>query len=399
LPARFDAVSADAARGWATLASLLGRLAPSGSKTPVAVSANETASVPAAREERSREPTTAVPTRVRHRKFKSLIGSSPTLERALLRLDSAIDSDLPVLIVGETGVGKELFARALHEHGARAGKPFVAVSCGAIPESLFEAELFGHARGAFTGADRARPGLLARAEGGSIFLDEVGELPLLRQAALLRALATLSYRPVGSDEERRFDVRVIAATNRDLEHAVAEGKFRADLLYRLNVLEIDVPPLRERGADVALLARHFLASSGSETEIAPAALAVLESYGWPGNVRELEHQIQRLSSLRLARVDPHHLSREVREGAKRRGRTPAARRPVPVLRVARGADDEREQVRRALDDSGGNITRAAQQLGLTRQGLKKRMLRLGMRGSVPAARLSERSARAKDRGR
>jgi transcriptional regulator with GAF, ATPase, and Fis domain len=216
---------------------------------------------------------------------------------------------------------------------------------------------------------------------------------MLRQAALLRALATQTYRPVGSDEERRFDVRVIAATNRDLERAVAEGKFRADLLYRLNVLEIDVPPLRERGPDVALLARHFLAGAVSETEIAPAALAVLESYGWPGNVRELEHQIQRLAALRLLRVESHHLSREVREGAKLRARaTPAARRPTPVLRVARGVDDEREQVRRALDQSGGNITRAAEQLGLTRHGLKKRMLRLGMRGR-------ELDARAKGRRR
>jgi transcriptional regulator with GAF, ATPase, and Fis domain len=240
---------------------------------------------------------------------------------------------------------------------------------------------------------------LARADGGSLFLDEIGELPLLRQAALLRALATQSYRPVGSDEERRFDVRVIAATNRDLERAVVEGKFRADLLYRLNVLEIDVPPLRERGADVALLARHFLASSGSEAEFTSAALRVLENYGWPGNVRELEHQIQRLLALRLARVEPHHLSREVREGAKLRVRTPAVRRPAPVLRVARAAGDEREQVRRALERSGGNITRAAVELGLTRQGLKKRMLRLGMRERAPEARTRERDVRAKDRRR
>ena len=194
-------------------------------------------------------------------------------------------------------------------------------------------------------------------------------------------------------------MRVIAATNRDLERAVGDGAFRADLLYRLNVLEIDVPPLRERGADVALLARHFLASSGSETEIAPAALAVLENYGWPGNVRELEHQIQRLASLRLARVEPHHLSREVREGAKLRARAPTARHAAPVLRVARGGDDEREQVRRALDQSGGNITRAAEQLGLTRQGLKKRMLRLGMRGHAPAGRVRKLEAPAKDRRR
>ena len=399
LPARFDGVSADSARHWATLASLLGRMTASDSKPTGAVSTASLPGSPPAPEDRTREPTTALPARVRHRKFHALIGSSAALERALARLDAAIDSDLPALIVGETGVGKELFARALHDHGARAAKPFVAVSCGAIPESLFEAELFGHARGAFTGADRARQGLLARADGGTLFLDEIGELPLLRQAALLRALATRSYRPVGSDEERRFDIRVVAATNRDLERAVAEGQFRSDLLYRLNVLELEVPPLRERGADVALLARHFLASSGSEAEFTSAALRVLEAYGWPGNVRELEHQIQRLAALRLARVEPHHLSREVREGAKLRARAPAVRRPAPVLRVARGTDDEREQVRRALDRSGGNITRAAAQLGLTRQGLKKRMLRLGMRERAAEDRPRDRAARAKDRGR
>jgi transcriptional regulator with PAS, ATPase and Fis domain len=235
-------------------------------------------------------------------------------------------------------------------------------------------------RGSFTGADRARPGLLARAEGGTLFLDEVGELPLLRQAALLRALATTSYRPVGSDEERPFDVRVVAATNRDLERAVGEGTFRQDLLYRLNVLEIEVPSLKDRGGDVTLLARHFLERAGSRSELAPAAVTLLEGYDWPGNVRELEHQMQRLAALRLPRIDPHHLSREVREGAKR-ARASSGRRTAPVLRVAKSDDQEREQVRRALERSGGNITHAAHELGVTRQGLKKRMVRLGMRGA------------------
>ena len=387
-PARFDGVSGETARQWATVASLLGRMLPSEAAAPPVAANNQPSEAIA---ERAREPTTALPIRPRQRDFASLVGKSPELERALARLDAAIDSQLPALISGETGVGKELFARALHDLGPRAGKPFVAVNCGAIPDALFEAELFGHARGSFTGAERARPGLLARAEGGSIFLDEIAELPLPRQATLLRALATQSYRPVGSDEERRFDVRVIAATNRDLTRAVADGSFRKDLLYRLNVLEIDVPPLRERAGDVALLARHFLAGAGSNADLTAATLGVLESYRWPGNVRELEHQMQRLASLELRRIEPHHLSREVRTGAKHDG---PKRRPAPV---AAAAGSERDQVRRALERAGGNITRAAELLGLTRQGLKKRMLRLGMRAAQGGVR--EAGARAKDQKR
>src|SRR5262249_23510275 len=160
-------------------------------------------------------------------------------------------------------------------------------NCGAVPDSLFEAELFGHARGSFTGADRARPGLIARAEGGTLFLDEIGELPLARQATLLRSLATRSYRPVGSDEEKPFDVRIVAATNRDLEREVEAGRFRRDLLYRLNVLEVRVPALRDRTGDVLVIARHVLEREGARAQISPQAARALEAYSWPGNVREL----------------------------------------------------------------------------------------------------------------
>ena len=245
---RFDDVSEDVARSWATLAGLLaGRSGGAPSKdariTPVATRP----SVPAERPVGRVEATTALPALSSARAFPEIVGKSPALRAALARLDSAVDSDLPVLIVGETGVGKERFARAVHDYGPRASGPFVAVSCAAIPETLFEAELFGHARGSFTGADRSRPGLIARAQGGTLFLDEVGELPLSRQAVLLRALESRTFRPVGADQEKPFDVRIVAATNRDLGESVRTGAFRQDLLYRLNVLEIRDPSAAPAG--------------------------------------------------------------------------------------------------------------------------------------------------------
>jgi two-component system response regulator HydG len=244
---------------------------------------------------------------------------------------------------------------------------------------LFEAELFAHERGSFTGAERSRPGLFARAQGGTLFLDEVGEVPLSRQAVLLRALESATYRPVGADAERPFDVRFVSATNRDLKHAAAAGQFRSDLLYRLNVLEVRVPPLRERPGDVTLLARDFLARQpgGAQLPISSAALEALESYSWPGNVRELEHDIQRLAAARLQRIELVHLPREIRAAAK--SRAPAAKR---VRAVA--PENERAQVTRALEATGGNITHAAARLGLTRHGLKKKMFRLGIRSPSTA---------------
>ena len=322
------------------------------------------------------EPSTVLPSRRGRRAFPSIVGESPALSRALARLDTAVDSELPVLITGETGVGKELFARALHDSGPRARAPFVAINCGAVPDSLFEAELFGHARGSFTGADRARAGLIARAEGGTLFLDEIGELPLMRQATLLRVLAERRYRPVGSDEEKPFDVRVIAATNRDLEREVEVGTFRRDLLYRLNVLEVRVPPLRERPEDILVIAEHVLSGTGTSAVLSQRAARALMSHRWPGNVRELEHQIQRVAALGVARIELEHLSREVRAAFKD---DPAPKLTLPPSKKPSGPDAEREEVRAALEREGGNITRAAERLRLTRHGLKKKMVRLGLR--------------------
>jgi transcriptional regulator with PAS, ATPase and Fis domain len=244
------------------------------------------------------------------------------------------------------------------------------VSCGAIPETLFEAELFGHTKGAFTGAERARVGLFAQAEGGTLFLDEIGELPLGRQAVLLRALESRAIRPVGGGVEKTFDVRVVVATNRDLSAAVLAGSFRRDLLYRINVLEIPVPPLRDRHGDVTQLVEHFVAKSGSSMRFSEAALAALDGYGWPGNVRELTHRIQRLIAIGASRIELKHLGREIRAGAQ-------PRRPEPARRL--DPEAAKAEVARALAANGGNITRAAAELGLTRHGLKKRMLRLGLR--------------------
>jgi transcriptional regulator with AAA-type ATPase domain len=369
--ARFDALDASLLSRWSTLArvtAMLGRSAP----TTGDRSASASASPPSLASLSDGGDSTLQPSRAARLSFPEIVGSSEALHRALARLEGAIESDLPVLVTGETGTGKELFSRAIHDRGSRARAPFVAVNCAAIPDNLFEAELFGHARGAFTGADRPRPGLIARAHGGTLLLDEVGELSGARQASLLRAIESRTYRSVGSDDERAFDVRIVAATNRDLSAAVAAGTFRADLLYRLRVLEVRVPPLRERREDIPLLARHFLA--GSRTELTAAAIDALASYAWPGNVRELLHQMQRIAATGMPQCDVRHLPREIR-----------ATRGVPSVKTGaprRERISEEEEVMRAMDATGGNITRAAALLGLTRHGLKKKMLRLGLRAKL-----------------
>jgi len=372
----FDAISSEDTVRFAILAGVATRLgSPQGADgAPWALELANSRASELGRPALEAGETTELPASRPRRDFGPIIGESRALRAALAKLESAVESDLPVLISGETGTGKELFARALHEHGSRARAPFVALNCAAVSDSLFESELFGHARGAFTGADRARPGLLARAEGGVLFLDEMAELPLARQAALLRVLESRRYRPVGSDEERPFDVRIVSASNRPLDTEVARGTFRQDLLFRINVLELSVPALRQRPEDIPLLIRAFLDRAGTKVVISPDAMSALESYAWPGNVRELEHQIQRLLALGVPRVELAHLPRALRPAGARRVRAGITPREVVPL-------DPRAEVERALRVSEGNITHAAQVLGLTRHGLKKRMLRLGLRAS------------------
>lgn len=239
--------------------------------------------------------------------FFDFIGQAPSLWPILQRLPQVARSDATVLITGESGTGKELLARAIHAASPRAASPFVPVNCGALPEPLLESELFGHARGAFTGAVREKRGLFLEAHGGTLFLDEVGELPLTMQVKLLRALQERRIRPVGDNREIEVDVRIIAATNRDLERQLKEGQFREDLFYRLNVIHLHVPPLRERREDIPELARHFVNRACTRLkvpikQIHRDVMSVLENYRWPGNVRELENIIERAVALEPSSV-------------------------------------------------------------------------------------------------
>lgn len=233
-----------------------------------------------------------------HRQIDSLVGESPAFRRVIQAVESVRESSATILLTGESGTGKEMVARAIHRHGNRADQPFVAVNCAAIPDGLLESEMFGHRKGAFTGAVADRVGRFQQADKGTLFLDEIGEMPLALQAKILRALQERIIEPVGDPRERKVDVRVIAATNKDLLEAVANKEFREDLYYRLNVFPIPLPPLRERVEDIAPLARHFAHSLGAEagkriTGFSPEALLAMSRYAWPGNIRELQNCVER----------------------------------------------------------------------------------------------------------
>ena len=253
-------------------------------------------------------------------------GSSPAVREvsALIRQVAAHDSS--VLILGESGTGKELAARAIHDASPRRQRPFVAINCGAIPAELLESELFGHVRGAFTGADRDRAGLIETTDGGTLFLDEIGEMPLTAQAKLLRFLQEGEFRRVGDTVNRTADVRIVSATNRKLDTAVEEGRFREDLYYRIRGVEVALPPLRDRGGDVLLLASHFLAAErekhrGGASSFAPDVEAILSSYAWPGNVRELQNTIRAAHALAgdARAIDVEHLPERLRQVTAKRG--------------------------------------------------------------------------------
>jgi transcriptional regulator with GAF, ATPase, and Fis domain len=311
-----------------------------------------------------------------------LVGASPAL-RALVQLIVRVArSDVPVLVVGESGTGKELVARAIHAASRRAGARFVAENCGAIPEPLLESELFGHVRGAFTGADRARVGLFETADGGTLLLDEIGEMGPSMQARLLRVLQEGEVRPVGAERSRKVDVRVVAATHRDLEARVREGAFRQDLYYRLAVVTVHVPPLRERAEDIPLLVAHFIAkyAEGRSLRVERAALEALCAYPWPGNVRQLENEVRRALVLAEDVVRLEHLSPALRgEGGAAPGDVSFGAAALLGRGTLRAQVDalERRLVRAALAEHGSQAA-AARALGVSRFGLQKMMRRLGI---------------------
>jgi two-component system response regulator HupR/HoxA len=315
----------------------------------------------------------AAETRTRPLSFERLVGAPSGLRHAVELARKVLDTDTTVLLLGETGTGKELFARLIHDNGPRRATRFVAQNCGALPESLLESELFGHARGAFTGAVGERKGLFEEADGGTIFLDEVGETSPAMQLRLLRVLQEGEIRRLGASASRKVNVRVLAATNSDLEADVDAGRFRKDLYYRLNVFPIHLPPLRERVEDIPTLAEHFLRVYRERARRAVPAITAdamrdLRAYPFPGNVRELENEIERAVALAEPgqAIGPAHLSERIRGGAT-------------LAALPRTLGDAIEQLKRRMIEDAlrecGSKTRAAERLGLTRQSLQQMLRR------------------------
>jgi len=313
-----------------------------------------------------------------------LKGSSPAIRQVFDTLVRVAPSNSSVLIQGESGTGKELIAQAVHRLSRRAMGPLVAVNCAAIPEQLLESELFGHVKGAFTGASQARQGRFKLAHNGTIFLDEIGEMPLPLQGKLLRVLQERTIEPIGGSKPEPVDFRVIAATNKDLGQQVESGGFRGDLYYRLNVVPLVLPPLRERAGDVALLAAHFLSghNAGKERPLrfSADALGVMERYGWPGNVRELENLVERLAVLKaegeIGIADLPGPIRNVRPGGAAEG-VPTSLPPEGVDLYKVLADIEDRLIREALGRAGGNKQQAAKILGLNRTTLVEKLRKKG----------------------
>jgi two-component system, NtrC family, response regulator AtoC len=313
------------------------------------------------------------------RSFADVLGTSAEMHKVHALLERIADTDTSVLITGESGTGKEVVAQALHRRSRRSHGPFVAINCAAMPEALLESELFGHARGAFTDARTARTGLLVQASGGTLLLDEIGDMPLALQPKLLRALQERKVRPVGGDQEVAFDVRVIATTNRDLESAIEEGRFREDLYFRINVIHVAMPPLRARGSDVLLLAQHFLVHFATQSDkrvsgLSPAAAERLMGYTWPGNVRELRNCMERAVALtQYEQILPDDLPEKIR-----------AYRPSHVIVTSDDPSElvpleevERRYILRVVEAVGDNKTLAAQVLGIGRKTLYRKLEQYG----------------------
>jgi two-component system response regulator HydG len=313
-------------------------------------------------------------------RFEELLGESPGMQKLYDQLSRIADSEASVLIIGESGTGKELVARALHSRSRRRAKPFVAVNCAALPDALLESELFGHVKGAFTDARSDRKGLFVQAEGGTLLLDEIGEMPLSMQPKLLRALEENRVRPLGSEREVSFDVRLLATTNRDLETAVEEGRFRRDLFFRINVIQLELPPLRSRGTDALLLSQHFIEAFAKRTSknvvgMSESVAEKLLAYSWPGNVRELRNVIERAVALtRNDRLTVEDLPEKIRDYRSSQvfigGHDPSDL--VPLEEV------QRRYILHVLDSANGNRTLAARTLGLDRKTLYRKLSQYGV---------------------
>jgi two-component system, NtrC family, response regulator AtoC len=330
-----------------------------------------------------------------------LVGESPPMRSIYEMVARVADSPSTVLITGESGTGKELIAKALHRGSSRRDRPLIKVNCAAIPKDLVESELFGYERGAFTGAVGSKPGRFELADGGTLFLDEIGEVPVEMQVKLLRAIQESEFERVGGIKTLRVDVRLIAATNRDLKQLIADGKFREDLYYRLAVVPIVLPPLRDRREDVPLLVKHFIDKYdqrlGKRVEgIEEEALQVLMGYAWPGNIRELENLMER--SVLFADgpvIQASALPDSLREKGPQPPTPIAAVGPLGAIAAPSGAsmkeivrqaqaELEKELITRALEETGGNVTRAAKRLQISRKSLQVKMKELGLRGAIEA---------------
>jgi two-component system, NtrC family, response regulator AtoC len=310
--------------------------------------------------------------------WSNVIGRSPAMQEIFGTISRVAPSRATVLLCGESGVGKDLIARAIHFHSPRRDRPFVKINCTAIPENLMESELFGYEKGAFTGASTSKPGKFEQADTGTVFLDEIGDVPVSVQVKLLRILQEREFERLGSNKTRTIDVRVLAATNADLRAALEEGRFREDLYYRLNVLPINIPPLRERREDIPFLAQHFTCKIGRELgstveSITEKAIAKLLEYHWPGNVRELENVIERsivLSSAKVLDAD------DIRLDTGGRSRSAALNGFLPE--GVSLEEYEQNLIREALRRSNGNKSQAARMLGLTRNALRYRLTQMGL---------------------
>lgn len=313
--------------------------------------------------------------------MENIVARSPAMQRLIQQVVQVSDSDATILLFGETGTGKEVFARVIHSNSRRGKGPFVALNCAAIPEALFESELFGHVRGAFTSAHGAKRGLFQSANGGTLFLDEIGEMPLSMQVKLLRAVQEREVREVGSEISTKIDVRIIAATNKDLDEAVKNGSFRSDLYYRISVVPLFIPPLRDRRDDIPLLAQHFLIASAKRANkdlrgFTPAALNRLVNNPWPGNVRELENAIEKATVMtRQDMITPDLLP----------STSAASESPLKPLTEAK-EEFEKTYLKNVLQLTGGNISRAAQFAGRYRADFYKMLKKYGLHPSTTKAR-------------